>query len=98
VRHDPSPAFLVRTDGEPVGAARAMRRYGRAWIGSLVVAPEARGRRLGEMLVRAAATAFDTQELGLEVDTENAAAGRLYDRLGFVEIDRREFWEKELAA
>jgi ribosomal protein S18 acetylase RimI-like enzyme len=50
------------------------------------------------MLVRAVATAFDTQELGLEVDTENAAAGRLYDRLGFVEIDRREFWEKELAA
>jgi ribosomal protein S18 acetylase RimI-like enzyme len=58
----------------------------------------ARGQRLGETLVRAAATAFDTPQLGLEVDTENAAAGRLYDRLGFVEIDRREFWEKELAA
>jgi ribosomal protein S18 acetylase RimI-like enzyme len=97
LRHEPAPAFVVRLDGATVGAARAMRRFGRAWIGSLVVAPEARGRRLGEALVRAAAAAFDTPQIGLEVDTANHAACRLYERLGFVEVDRREFWEKELA-
>jgi ribosomal protein S18 acetylase RimI-like enzyme len=98
LRHEPAPTFVVRLDGATVGAARAMLRFGRAWIGSLVVAPEARGRRLGEALVRAAAAAFDTPQIGLEVDTANAAARRLYERLGFVVVDRREFWEKELAA
>jgi ribosomal protein S18 acetylase RimI-like enzyme len=95
---DASPAFLARLDAEPAGGARVIARFGRAWIASLVVAPEARRRGLGEALVRAVAAASDTAEVGLEVDAQNADACRLYERLGFVEVDRREFWEKELAA
>jgi ribosomal protein S18 acetylase RimI-like enzyme len=97
-RFGESPAFLARLDAEPAGGARVIARFGRAWIASLVVAPEARRRGLGEALVRAVAAASDTAEVGLEVDAQNADACRLYERLGFVEVDRREFWEKELAA
>jgi ribosomal protein S18 acetylase RimI-like enzyme len=97
-RFGPSRAFLAYADGAPAGGIREIGRYGRSWIASLVVAPEARGRRLGEALVRTVAAAAETEELGLEVDADNASACRLYDRLGFAEVDRREFWEKELAA
>ncbi|MFE6846999.1 GNAT family N-acetyltransferase [Streptomyces sp. NPDC057686] len=70
-------------DGRPLGhiSVRGTR------LGRVLIAPEARGRGLGEtLLTLAVARAFD--ELGLPsldlgVYTHNTAAVRLYEKLGF---------------
>jgi len=55
-------------------------------IRMLGVRPDARGRGVGELLVRAAmaqGVADDAQRMVLSTQTEMAAAHRLYERLGF---------------
>jgi ribosomal protein S18 acetylase RimI-like enzyme len=50
------------------------------------VLPEARGRNIGQALLRASALPFaarGAQFIKLEVDEDNVGAGRLYVRLGF---------------
>ncbi|MFC4529449.1 GNAT family N-acetyltransferase [Sphaerisporangium dianthi] len=69
-----------------------------ARLGRVVVAPDARGRGIGETLVRAAQrVAFDeigVHRLSLGVFAQNVTAVRLYERLGFV----REGTLREVAA
>ena len=75
--------------GEAVGHAslRLDPAHSSARLGRVLVAPSARGRGVGTaMLVKVLASAFDTGELErveLGVFTHNAAAVRLYERLGF---------------
>lgn len=77
-----------------VGVERETRakRAHTATIRSVYVAPEARGHGLGERIV-GAALAFASAMPGVErvalgVVETNAAARRLYKRLGFVEVGR----------
>ncbi|ROO85480.1 RimJ/RimL family protein N-acetyltransferase [Actinocorallia herbida] len=64
------------------------RAAGTARLGRVLVAPEARGRGLGEAVVRAAQRAAfadpGTRRLTLGVYARNTGAVRLYERLGFV--------------
>jgi ribosomal protein S18 acetylase RimI-like enzyme len=83
-------AWVAELDGAVVGnlILQTRRGSGSARIYSVVVAPQARGRRFGERLVRAAQSA--AQRLGLthvslEVRQDNAAARALYAKLGYVE-------------
>ena len=55
-------------------------------IDTLVVLPEARGRKIGEKLLLAAlekAAAKDCKEVTLQVEEGNAGAERLYEKYGF---------------
>lgn len=75
------------------------------WVMSVYVAPEARGKGLGDAifarLARNAARAGMTR-LGLHVGQQNTAAQMLYERAGFLPtggppmLNERGFWEIEM--
>jgi len=77
---------------DDVGIAALDRKSERAWLLDLLyVRPAARSQGVGTELLRAAAEHVQSQGaemLALEVLESNAAAKRLYDRLGFRTIER----------
>jgi len=83
-------AFVAVEDDEDVGLVRAapdLEVESAARLGSLWVAPSARGRGIGSRLVHtvvawARSGGFD--ELLLDVSDDNEAAAALYDAIGFV--------------
>lgn len=85
--------FVVAADGsECLGFAEMRCVAGEAQIYNIAVAPEARGRGVGESLLRhliekAEARGCDT--VNLEVRAGNDAAMGLYKKLGFEEVGRR---------
>ncbi len=86
-------AVLVAEQDTLLGDAVVLFRKGssRARLYSLVVAPEARGRGLGQKLlneVETEARARGCTELRLEVREDNAAAVRLYEQSGFAHVGR----------
>jgi ribosomal protein S18 acetylase RimI-like enzyme len=85
-------AWVAEMDGAVVGnlilVTRRGSRSGRIY--SVVVAPQARGRRFAERMVRAAQTAarkLGLQRIKLEVRRDNAPARALYAKLGYVETE-----------
>jgi ribosomal protein S18 acetylase RimI-like enzyme len=98
-RFGDGPALLAWRDGEPAGAVRGTTRYGWGWIPTLVVAPAWQGRGVGSVLLTGALAALElggATRAGLEVDTLNEPAQRLYARQGFEELTRERFFEKAL--
>ncbi|MER9896169.1 GNAT family N-acetyltransferase [Mesorhizobium sp. M0119] len=86
---DPALCFLViDRKGQLAGAALCWMR---AFVKDLAVHPEARGRGIAEALMRHAFAAFHARgaaHVDLKTNTvENAAAVRLYQRLGMIEVD-----------
>ena len=84
---DLAPKILFyERDGQPVGYVGhyALGRDG--YIGNLVVAPRARGARIGEALMHAAAADLRawgaSERWHLNVKVDNAPAIRLYERVG----------------
>ncbi len=96
-RMKPPTAFAcVAHDGSTVGYAVCTIHDGWAELGSVIVAPEARGNGFGRALVTSllhwagtngAANAF------LQVDVENAVAIALYRSLGFADCYRYSTWQ-----
>lgn len=96
-------------DGAISGACLTLMTFS-TWRGAkgvyvvdLFVAPEFRGKTLGEQLLRVAARrafARGADFIKLEVDIENGGAGRFYDRLGFKrnEYDRLFVLERDAFA
>jgi mycothiol synthase len=70
------------------------------WIKDLAVAPAARGRGLGELLLRHAfARLFErgVQRVGLKVDAANpTSALQLYERVGMQVVKRYRSYVKKL--
>jgi ribosomal protein S18 acetylase RimI-like enzyme len=83
------PTFVAVDEEQDVGMVRAAfdaRRGDTGWLISMWVAPEARRRGIGEMLVGvviAWAEANGIHRLLLDVADDNAAAIALYARAGF---------------
>ncbi len=81
--------FAAVVDGEDVGLVRGARDDSRpdtAWLISMWVAPEVRGRGVGEALVDAVvewARAGGARRLLLDVGDHNRPAIALYARMGF---------------
>ena len=77
---------------DDVGIAALDRKTDRTWLLDLLyVRPAARGQGVGTELLRAAAEHVQAQGaemLALEILESNAAAKRLYDRLGFRTVER----------
>jgi ribosomal-protein-alanine N-acetyltransferase len=92
---NPGIFFRVATEdagGAVVGYVVAWFAAGEGEIANVAVAPSARGRGIGGMLLDAAiATAADhgAEALYLDVRESNARARALYDSRGFVEVGRR---------
>jgi GNAT superfamily N-acetyltransferase len=84
------PTWVAATSHADVGLVRGGRDHDaptRAWLLSMWVAPEARGRGVGDALVRSVvgwARDAGFVELRLEVGDLNAPAIQLYARHGFV--------------
>jgi ribosomal protein S18 acetylase RimI-like enzyme len=102
-RAERSVVLVAELDGVPVGTVTYVSGPGpdaetddpeAAEIRMLAVAPEARGRGVGEALVRACIARARTdgrRRLVLHTRLEMAAALRLYDRLGFVRAPGLDF-------
>jgi ribosomal protein S18 acetylase RimI-like enzyme len=92
---DPALWWVVEHDGKPEGAL-LLARYPDQSVVELVyigLAPALRGRGLGRTLMDravAAACAAGVAEMTCAVDTNNTAAIRLYDALGFRRFDARQ--------
>lgn len=79
--------LFAQVEGADVGLARLTIEQGSAGLFSMWVAPEHRGRGIGEVLVNRVvieARARGFTRLTLEVVESNVAAVRLYERCGFV--------------
>ena len=57
-----------------------------AWIATVGVLPEYRGRGIGEALIRACEEQLDTPTVRLSVRLSNEGAVRLYQRLGYQRV------------
>jgi ribosomal-protein-alanine N-acetyltransferase len=92
---NPGVFFVVATDGAGgpvVGYVVAWFAAGEGEIANVAVAPAARGRAIGGLLLDAAIAAAGEQgaeALYLDVRESNAHARALYDSRGFVEVGRR---------
>lgn len=88
---DRAASRVALLDGKPVGFAMLGVRGDTGWIGGMGVAPEGRGRGLGEQLMRATieqARKLRLVEVHLEVLVENTQAIPIYERLGFRDTRR----------
>jgi ribosomal protein S18 acetylase RimI-like enzyme len=81
--------------GAPVALALTGRRGDAGWVGGMGTAPEHRRRGHGERALAAAleaARADGCREMWLEVIDRNAAAIRLYEKLGFKTVREVTVW------
>jgi len=86
---DPTRYQVVVVDGEDAGALSVERREGEIYLDTVEVAPHYQGRGLGTALIQSVLE--DARSRGLPVTLQVNRANRsrrLYERLGFVEIDR----------
>jgi [ribosomal protein S18]-alanine N-acetyltransferase len=92
---NPGVFFRVATEGAAgpvVGYVVAWFAAGEGEIANVAVAPSARGRGIGGMLLDAAIAAagdHGAEALYLDVRESNARARSLYDSRGFAEVGRR---------
>lgn len=78
---DPESGRLI-----PVGTIQGLQAEGWGAVQNLGIDPAHRGHGLGSILLQRAALGFQSvglQQMHLEVTTDNTAAIRLYERLGF---------------
>jgi ribosomal protein S18 acetylase RimI-like enzyme len=94
---DPAYWFLAEDGGELAGVCLAWKE---GWIKDLAVVPAARGRGLGELLLRHAfARLYErgVRRVGLKVDANNpTSALRLYERVGMRVAKRYRSYVKKL--
>jgi ribosomal protein S18 acetylase RimI-like enzyme len=90
---EPSPEADPDPDPDPVLAPyAALEDYGSLYISGVALVPEQRGKGIGTQLLAAAekrARNLGLPRLSLICFEANAAAMRLYHRLGFRAVDRR---------
>jgi len=96
-RMKPPVAFATAAHGgEIVGYAICAIHDGWAELGSVIVAPEARGNGLGRALVNSLlhwATVNGAANAFLQVDVQNSVAIALYRSLGFADCYRYSTWK-----
>src|SRR6185437_16635571 len=89
--HYASAAFdVIEVDGEPAGRLYVARWDHDIRIIDIALLPEYRGRGIGTALLREllAEAAADGKRLSIHVELNNPAR-RLYERLGFVQVEER---------
>jgi ribosomal-protein-alanine N-acetyltransferase len=71
------------------------RAQGLGWIASIGVHPAYQGRGVGTRLLTACEKALGTPQVRLTLRVSNAAARRVYDAAGYVEIGRLERYYRD---
>lgn len=74
-------------DGRVVGFVIGDRKPRVGWIASIGVHPDYRRRGIGKRLLSACEQALGTRRVRLSLRTSNAAALRMYQQLGYEQID-----------
>jgi GNAT superfamily N-acetyltransferase len=89
-RFDPAHTQIVTVDGHDAGVLIVDHRPTETYLGRIALHPDYQGRGIGSHLIKRilqeAATSH--QPLTLDVLTVNPRAYRLYQHLGFQEVDR----------
>jgi ribosomal protein S18 acetylase RimI-like enzyme len=80
--------FKAINDKQMVGfiAGDVRRMEGVAWIATVAVLPEHRGRGIGSALLKACEEKITVNRVRLCVRMSNAVAIRLYDKFGYVKV------------
>ena len=97
---DPTLSLLVFQEERLVGASINVVKLGEGWVNDLGVLEQARGRGIGELLLRHSFALFKRRgmpSVALGVDAGNATgAVRLYERVGMRVVRSFDSYEKEL--
>ena len=85
--------FVLLIEDRIVGFVIGDRRSGidMGWIATICVHPDFRGTGLGERLLRTCEETLATRRIRLTLRPSNLQARRLYERMGYIEVDR---WKK----
>jgi ribosomal protein S18 acetylase RimI-like enzyme len=90
---DPTVWFLAERDGALVGCSL---HWSSGWLKDIAVRGSERGRGLGAALIQTGVAEFTRRgraRVGLKVDAANpTGAVRLYERMGFVTVNRQAVW------
>lgn len=84
--------FVLRTEGKAQGFVSAVAYKESGWIGNLLVDPEQRGRGFGAALFDYALRFLRQSKLKRIWLTASEAGQPIYQRRGFVDIDRIDRW------
>lgn len=88
----PQGCFCLKINGQPSGFITSIS-YGRSgWIGNLIVAPDARGKGFGTLLMNRAINALEKAGTKTIWLTASAAGEAVYKKLGFAQIDTISRW------
>lgn len=97
---DPELTPLLFEGGDLIGASLNGTKIGQGWVDDLAVREDARGRGLGELLLRHTFARFKQKgwtKVGLGVDSSNATgAVRLYERVGMHITRQFDAYQKEV--
>ena len=83
---------VLMDQGSVLGYFVASSVAGEVTLMNIVISPSCQGKGLGRLLLKALISLSkinDEEEIWLEVRVSNLSAIALYDKLGFVEVDRR---------
>lgn len=87
-RHQPEGTWVAERHGRVVGTVLAGFDGRRGWLNYLAVDPDLQGRGLGRHLVHVAErdlAARGCPKVNLQIRTDNLAAVRFYESLGYVD-------------
>jgi GNAT superfamily N-acetyltransferase len=85
LEHDPNGCYVVEVGGEPAGMITSTCFAKSAWLGNLIVAPDARQRGIGQRLMAHAIGTLTGLGIGtFRLEADPMGVG-LYRRLGFVD-------------
>lgn len=91
--------YIIEVDGSPIGKIRVMRNPDESYLSGFAVLPECRGKGYGGQALQWVVK--QEQSTGniikLDVETQNDNALKLYERIGFVQQERQDYYDVPLA-
>lgn len=90
--------YIIEADGIPAGKIRVARSDGESYISGFAVAPGLRGKGIGGQALRwvVQQEAPTGNKICLDVETRNANALKLYERIGFERKQQQDYYEADL--
>ncbi|WP_432354244.1 GNAT family N-acetyltransferase [Sporosarcina sp. A2] len=92
--------YIIEVNGSAIGKIRVTRSYGESYLSGFAVLPAYRGKGYGgQALQTIVKTEIPTgNSIKLDVETKNDHALKLYERIGFIQQQRQDYYEVHLNA